>query len=455
MSQKKVVCHGALCKCQFGDVPDTLTVLSQQKNYINDNAGSQKLIATDKELGMPFQAKTFGQCKLQPTGSSFKPCMPNITKWDGGFQKTQLKANQGFPLLEDSKATCAIAGSPCIEITFHGQTAGASSQNAENADEDLMSQVLPINVKEIDKISPYDIITVSNEDSDTEEGECNAGEPVAASKKIIGSCYYYKWRFENFMERHSNEYCEHDPPDYYYGIMREIVGGYGIIDGFKEWWTPSLEEEMGKEKLTEYKRKNGTFRPVPSKSYGYKYCMRFTNILMPKLSPEGKKWLKKAKILLQNYLEQGVIDKNYTSVYNISFNKRYGLKKEEKMVSFYTDVELRNEEFRDFAFATHPDAYLKAGLASIPIKDKIKVSMTPDFKEWGSGATWEQAMIVLEEQIDHWYEQAKEGGKEAQEVIENAIEEAEEYLKVFNDARNLWNRANQFLDKYRGMPWLE
>ncbi len=453
MSQKKVVCHGAMCKCQFGDFPDTLTVLSQQKNYINDTAGSQKLIATDKELGMPFQAKTFGQCKLQPTGSSFKPCMPNITKWDGVFEKTQLKANQGYPLLEDSKATCAISGSPCIEITFHGQTAAASSQNAENADEELMSQVLPINVKEIDQPSPYDAITVSDEESDLEE--CMATEPVPAAKSIIGSCYYYKWRFENFMERHKHKACENDPPDYYYGEMREIVGGYGIIDGVKEWWTPSLEEEMGNEKLPEYNRKKGTFRPVPSKSYGYKYCVRFTNVLMPNLSPEGKKWLKQAKKLLQVYMEEGVIDKNFKSVYNKDFNGRYQLKTEADLAKFYTDVELRNDEFRDFAFATHPDAYLDAGLTSIPISDKIKVSMTPDFKEWGSGATWEQAMIVMEEQIDDWYTRAKEGAEEAKQVIQDAVEEAEKYLEIYRDAQDLWNKANRFLDKYRGMPWLK
>jgi len=453
MSQKKVVCHGAMCKCQFGDVPDTLTVLSQQKNYINDTAGSQKLIATDKELGMPFQAKTFGQCKMQPNGSSFMPCIPNIIKWDGTFEKTQLKANQGYPLLEDSKATCAIAGSPCIEITFHGQTAAPSSQNVKNADEELMSQVLPINVKEVDQPSPYDTITVSDEEVEIEE--CIVTEPVAIPESIIGSCYYYKWRFENFMQRHSHKECEHDPPVYYYGEMREIVGGYGIIDGAKEWWTPSLEEEMGKVKLPEYKRKNGTFKPVPSTSYGYKYCVRFSNILMPKLSPEGKIWLTKAKENLQKYMEKGIIKKNFTSVYNTSFNDRYELTDEENMDSFYTDLELRNEEFKDFAFATHPDAYLDAGLTSIPIKDKIKVSMTPDFKEWGSGATWEQAMIVFEEQIDDWYNQAKAGVKEAQEDIENAIEEAEEYLEALIDARNLWQRADRFLNKYRGMPWLE
>ena len=171
MSQKKIVCHGAMCECQFGDFPDTLTVLTQKKNYINDSSGSQKLIATDKELGMPFQAKTFGQCKMQPTGSSFKPCMPNITKWDGAFEKTQLKENQGYPLLEDCKATCSFGGSPCVKITSHGQTGAASSQNAENTDEELMSQVLPINPKEIDQPSPYDALTVKAVDEEEQPSD--------------------------------------------------------------------------------------------------------------------------------------------------------------------------------------------------------------------------------------------------------------------------------------------
>jgi hypothetical protein len=162
MSEKKLVCHGALCECQYGDVPDSLVVLSQQKVYINDSTGSQKLVATDRELGMPFQNKTFGQCKLQPMGSSFKPCMPAITAWDGYFEKTQIKHNQGYPLLEDSKATCTIAGAPCVKITFHGQTAEPSLQNLENVDEELMSQLLPLlNVKEIESPKPSEGITAN------------------------------------------------------------------------------------------------------------------------------------------------------------------------------------------------------------------------------------------------------------------------------------------------------
>ncbi len=170
MSQKKLVCHGALCKCKFGFTPDTLAVLTQQKVYINDHSGSQKLVATNKDIGMPFQAKTFGQCKLQPTSTSYLPCIPSITAWDGFHEKTQIKSNQGAPLLEDSKATCAIAGAPCVEIVFHGQTGSPSVQNLENTDDEIISQVVPIlSVKEIKNPSPYHCISVTVQDNGSEE----------------------------------------------------------------------------------------------------------------------------------------------------------------------------------------------------------------------------------------------------------------------------------------------
>jgi hypothetical protein len=143
MSTGHVVVDGAICKCQFGDVPDVLVVQSQQKGYINDNA-SKKLIANTMDLGSPFKAKTFGQCKLQPMGSSFKPCMPMVTKWQEFYDKVIL-SNQGQILTEKSKATCAIPGAPCIEFTWHGQTAeGGAGNTEEEADEDIQSQLNPL-----------------------------------------------------------------------------------------------------------------------------------------------------------------------------------------------------------------------------------------------------------------------------------------------------------------------
>ncbi|MDR0793010.1 MAG: DUF4280 domain-containing protein, partial [Chitinophagaceae bacterium] len=64
MSEKTIVVQGAMCKCQFGQAPDKLKVLSHKKHYANDKNGSDKLIATTLETGAAtLQANTFGNCK--------------------------------------------------------------------------------------------------------------------------------------------------------------------------------------------------------------------------------------------------------------------------------------------------------------------------------------------------------------------------------------------------------
>ncbi|WP_062054650.1 DUF4280 domain-containing protein [Aquimarina longa] len=156
MSEKHIVVQGALCKCQHGFAPDKLKVSSHTNEYANDKDGSQKLIATTLEIGQPFEAKTFGQCKLQPMGSSYKPCQPMITEWQGAYEDAILK-NGGNILIEDSKATCAIAGSPCVEITNHGQIAEPGQQNMSNADEDTQAQLNPmVNTNDMSTTAPAD-----------------------------------------------------------------------------------------------------------------------------------------------------------------------------------------------------------------------------------------------------------------------------------------------------------
>ncbi|GAA0723960.1 hypothetical protein GCM10009430_27990 [Aquimarina litoralis] len=149
MSTGHVVVDGAMCKCKFGTTPDTLVVLTQQKEYINDSGGSKKLIANTMDIGMPLKAKTFGQCKLQPSSSGYLPCVPAITQWQDFYDKVIL-SNQGQILTEKSKAMCAISGSPSVEFTWHGQTAAAGSSSVEQADEEVQSQLNPlVNVKKM------------------------------------------------------------------------------------------------------------------------------------------------------------------------------------------------------------------------------------------------------------------------------------------------------------------
>jgi len=141
MAEKHIVVQGAMCKCQFGQLPDKLKVLSHQKEYANDKNASQKLIVTTKEIGAAtFEKNTFGNCmKIVPP----PPCKIMVTEWKDFYEKVQLN-NGGYIILETSKAICAIAGTPCIEIIDHGQRAEASPQNFKNADKDVQQQINPL-----------------------------------------------------------------------------------------------------------------------------------------------------------------------------------------------------------------------------------------------------------------------------------------------------------------------
>ncbi|MDR3340404.1 MAG: DUF4280 domain-containing protein [Candidatus Symbiothrix sp.] len=116
MKTKHLVVDGAICRCNFGVSPDLLKVLTQNKEYANDVNGQKKLIASSMDIGSPFQAGTFGAC----ANLSGSPCKSSVILWKDYYDKTQL-SNGGFPLLEDSKATCPVGGPDCISIIFHGQ----------------------------------------------------------------------------------------------------------------------------------------------------------------------------------------------------------------------------------------------------------------------------------------------------------------------------------------------
>jgi hypothetical protein len=146
MSEKHVVLQGATLKCKFSVEPktDVLKVKSQEKHYANDKDAEKKLIATDKEIGQTLEKNTFGKCKMQPNGSGdYLPCQATITKWSAFYEKVTL-SNQGKILVEDSKGTCPIGGSDCIEVDKHGQKAEPGKQNAKNAKLQVSNQLNPL-----------------------------------------------------------------------------------------------------------------------------------------------------------------------------------------------------------------------------------------------------------------------------------------------------------------------
>jgi hypothetical protein len=142
MSEKAIVVQGAMCKCQFGQAPDKMKVLSHKKEYANDSGGSQKLIVTSMEIGpATLEANTFGSCPK--SGSPPPPCKPVITEWKDCCKDIRL-SNGGYIVLENSKAVCAIAGTPCIEIIHHGQMGVPCLQNVDNVDKDVQGQLNPM-----------------------------------------------------------------------------------------------------------------------------------------------------------------------------------------------------------------------------------------------------------------------------------------------------------------------
>ncbi len=163
MSGKHVVVQGATVKCKFSeeaDKTDILKVKSQSKHFANDKEASKKLIATTKELGQTLEKNTFGNCKLQPMGSSYKPCQAVITQWSSFYEKVTL-SNNGKLLLEDSKATCPIGGADCITVDKHGQKAELSKQNVKNSQPELHRQINPmVNIKALFEIAHTDEGTI-------------------------------------------------------------------------------------------------------------------------------------------------------------------------------------------------------------------------------------------------------------------------------------------------------
>ncbi|MFV0329235.1 MAG: DUF4280 domain-containing protein [Dysgonomonas sp.] len=138
MSEESIVVEGAICKCQFGNKPDKIKVISHQKEYANDG----KLMVTTLEIGAAtLEANCFGTCpKL---GSPPPPCKPVITEWQDFYEEVTL-SNGGQIILKSSRAICAVAGSACIEFMDDGQIEEIAQQNFDNADEEMHSQLNPL-----------------------------------------------------------------------------------------------------------------------------------------------------------------------------------------------------------------------------------------------------------------------------------------------------------------------
>lgn len=143
MAEKHVVVQGAQCMCKFGTSPDKLKVLTNTDEFVNDKDAAKKSIASTVDIGATFEKNMFGSCSKLNN----KPCNAVVSAWSGFYEDITLK-NGGKILLEDSKATCPIGGKDCISIVQHGQKAEPSTENKNNANENVQSQLNPMDIPE-------------------------------------------------------------------------------------------------------------------------------------------------------------------------------------------------------------------------------------------------------------------------------------------------------------------
>lgn len=146
-------------------------------------------------------------------------------------------------------------------------------------------------------------------------------------------------------------------------------------------------------------------------SYGYYYCSNYGTKLYPTLSPAGKAWLVLARRYLQLNMERGLQQNMQRDAIQMrSFKPGNG--------SFTMSVpryqlETDDEQFKTFAFKTHPLAYLDGGLADLQLPDMLKISGGPAMEEWADGRTWGQVWdsgkVVASDTISDAWNETKSG----------------------------------------------
>ncbi|WP_042263633.1 hypothetical protein [Paraburkholderia heleia] len=223
---------------------------------------------------------------------------------------------------------------------------------------------------------------------------CDLHVPPAADS-IVGTCeYYYRPLHCEFREK-----VEKLPS------FNEIVEWARSFDPWPDWDTTKRllgkRDRLISPKCTDsdwsrhsnfMMRHIGCGHTPPSYylSYGYYYCSNYGAYLKPTLSKAGSDWLDNARWQLQSNMEDGLhlnmIQDGIQMASKIEGNGSFSIPEVKRY-----QLELKDKIFKDFAFNTHPLAYLDAGLANLPMSDLFKIGGQPSVEEWGDGRTWDQA----------------------------------------------------------------
>jgi uncharacterized protein YqjF (DUF2071 family) len=187
-----------------------------------------------------------------------------------------------------------------------------------------------------------------------------------------------------------------------------------------------------------YRARNDDFRarhqtPDPPRyylDYGVKYFDRF-QALSKTLSATGKAWVKATAQKLQQMMEARVVQDRQT----------------------YDQLELDWRKFEEFAYRTHPDAYVQSGLARLPLSDLAEVATTPDAKDI---LTDQGILQVMRTAIDLAKQYDKSESKAVVRELDRLVAQARTLDRNFNqvfvhDLRQLRDEARQLSSDLSGI----
>lgn len=137
-----------------------------------------------------------------------------------------------------------------------------------------------------------------------------------------------------------------------------------------------------RQRYDDFVRRNpGKTPPSYYLEYGQKYLEKFSALGPKDLSPAGLAWRDKTLKNLQDAIE----------------------KKRMEDPEGFAKLEQDEAAFKAFAYGTHPEAYLKAGLLKLPAQDLLKIATTPEMKDLltpdGLRQVWDVLRTVKPEDV--------------------------------------------------------
>lgn len=109
--------------------------------------------------------------------------------------------------------------------------------------------------------------------------------------------------------------------------------------------------------------------------YGQKYADRFSSLDGRDLSDEGLAWRDSTLVALQQSIE------------DLRINDPEA----------FAELERDPDAFREFAFASHPAAYVDSGLYDLPVQDLLVIAGTPDINDVLNQEGVDQSLITVGE----------------------------------------------------------